>query len=65
MVLLLPAAVICTSVFSQNVENLTLKNFQPVSIYKVPETKVEKAKFNVIDFHSHDYPKTGAEVFTI
>jgi hypothetical protein len=53
---------VCTSVFSQDVENLTLKNFKPVSIYKIPQTKVAKAKFSVIDFHSHDYPKTDAEV---
>lgn len=47
---------------SQNAENLKLKSFHPVSIYKIPETKVEKAKYPVIDFHSHDYPKTDAEV---
>jgi predicted TIM-barrel fold metal-dependent hydrolase len=46
----------------QDVDNLKLKDYQPVSIYKVPQTIVEKAKFPVIDFHSHDYPKTDAEV---
>lgn len=54
----------CTSVFLQDAENLKLKDFQPVSIYKVPQTRVEKAKFPVIDFHSQDYPKTNAEVDT-
>ena len=56
------AEIFCTSVLSQDAKNLKLKDFQPVSIYKVPQTKVEKAKFPVIDFHSHDYPKTDAEV---
>ena len=48
--------------FCQDVNNLKLKDYHPVSIYKVPVTKIEKAKFAVIDFHSHDYPKTDAEV---
>jgi predicted TIM-barrel fold metal-dependent hydrolase len=46
----------------QDVNDLKLKDFHPVSIYKIPETKVEKAKYAVTDFHSHDYPKTDAEV---
>src|SRR3954452_15844896 len=48
--------------FAQDVNNLKLKDYHPVSIYKVPQTKVEKAKYPVIDFHSHDYLKTNAEV---
>lgn len=44
------------------VDTLKLKNFRPVSIYKVPQTKIEKAKYPVIDFHSHDDLKTDAEV---
>jgi uncharacterized protein len=47
---------------AQDTDSLRLKNFRPVSIYKVPQTKIEKAKFPVIDFHSHDYPKSDAEV---
>src|SRR4051812_17122309 len=48
--------------FAQNVDTLKLKDFRPVSIYKIPQTKVVKAKYPIIDFHSHDYPKTDAEV---
>jgi hypothetical protein len=48
----------------QDVDNLKLKDYQPVSIYKVPQTKVKRAKFPVIDFHSHDYPKSDSEVDT-
>lgn len=60
--MLLIVETICIATLGQNVDNLKLKNFRPVSIYKVPETKVERAKFPVIDFHSHDYPKSDAEV---
>ena len=46
----------------QSVNDLRLKDFHPVSIYKTPQTKIEKAKYPVIDFHSHDYPKTDKQV---
>ncbi len=58
---LLSFLVIETS-FCQDVNNLKLKDYRPVSIYKVPQTKIEKAKYPVTDFHSHDYPKTDAGV---
>jgi len=48
--------------FSQDVNNIRLKDYRPVSIYKIPETEVKKAKYPVIDMHSHDYPKTDAGV---
>ncbi len=56
------ALITCTTAFGQDMDNLKLKDYRPVSIYKVPQTKIEKAKFPVIDFHSHDYPKSDAEV---
>lgn len=34
---------------------ILLKDFAPVSIFNIPETFVQKGKFEVIDFHSHDY----------
>src|ERR1700675_4330661 len=48
--------------FCQDVNNLKLKGYHPVSIYKIPQIKIEKAKYPVIDFHSHDYPKSDKEV---
>jgi hypothetical protein len=51
-----------TIAICQNVNDLKLKDFHPVSIYKTPQTKVEKAKYPVIDFHSHDYPKTEEQI---
>ena len=46
----------------QDVTNLKLKDFRPESVYKIPITKIKKAKFPVIDMHSHDYAKTDADV---
>jgi len=48
--------------FCQNVNNLKLKDYHPVSIYNIPQTKVDKAKYPVIDMHSHDYAIADAEV---
>jgi len=46
----------------QDVNNLKLRDFRPVSIYKIPKTNIERSKFPVVDFHSHDYPKSDGEV---
>jgi predicted TIM-barrel fold metal-dependent hydrolase len=43
-------------------ETLLLKDYRPQSIYKIPITEVAKAKFPVIDMHSHPYAKTAAEI---
>ena len=39
-----------------------LKNYRPVSIYKTPQANIQKARYPAIDMHSHDYPKTDAEI---
>lgn len=41
-------------------EKLLLKNYKPKSIYNIPRTHVEKAKYPAIDVHSHPYAR-GAE----
>ena len=38
---------------SQDVDNLKLKDYRPVSIYKVPVTNVIKAKYQAIETHAH------------
>lgn len=43
-------------------DKLLLKDYRPRSIYKIPETRVEKARYPVIDVHSHDYGPTDAQV---
>ena len=54
--------VITVSMKAQVADTLKLKNFHPVSIYKIPVTTVPKARYPVTDFHSHDYPETDAGV---
>ena len=36
-------------------ETLLLKNYRPVSVFKLPEHHPDHPKFTVIDMHSHDY----------
>lgn len=42
--------------------DILLRDYKPKSIYKVPITKVERAKFPAIDMHSHTYANTKAEL---
>ena len=41
---------------------LLLKDFRPQSIYNIPKTSVDKAKYPIIDMHSHTYAKTEEQV---
>jgi len=43
-------------------ETLLLKDFRPKSVYNVPQTKIDKARFPVIDMHTHDYARTSGQV---
>jgi predicted TIM-barrel fold metal-dependent hydrolase len=43
-------------------EKLLLKDYRPKSIYKIPRTSVEKAKYPVIDMHAHVYAKTHKQI---
>jgi uncharacterized protein len=44
-------------------ENILLKDFQPFSLYKIPVTIIGKARFPVIDMHTHGrYAKDRNEV---
>jgi uncharacterized protein len=43
-------------------ETLLLKDYHPQSIYNIPQTTVKKAKYPVIDMHSHPYAKTPEQV---
>ena len=45
-------------------ETLLLKDYRPVSIYKIPVTPIERARYPIIDMHSHPYAKTDAEIAT-
>jgi len=51
------------AVFSQqNVNDLKLKDFRPVSIYKTPTANITRAKYPAYDMHTHDYVKDKAGV---
>ncbi len=43
-------------------DQILLKDYKPRSIFKIPETRVEKARYPVIDVHSHDYARTDDNV---
>ena len=43
-------------------DQLQLKDYRPRSIFRIPQTRVEKARFPVIDVHSHAYARTDEEV---
>ena len=43
-------------------KDILLKDYDPVSIYKIPKTTVGKAKYPVIEMHSHPYASTAAEI---
>ncbi|HTL15610.1 MAG TPA: amidohydrolase, partial [Patescibacteria group bacterium] len=47
---------------AQTPEQLLLKDYRPKSIFKIPETRVEKARYPIIDVHSHDYARTAADI---
>ena len=43
-------------------DTILLKDYRPESIYKIPVTEIAKAKFPIIDMHSHPYAKTTREI---
>jgi predicted TIM-barrel fold metal-dependent hydrolase len=43
-------------------ETILLKDYRPKSIYKIPVTKIDKAKYPIIDMHSHPYAKNPQQI---
>jgi uncharacterized protein len=58
--LVLGAAGLCAA--QDSPEKILLKDYRPQSIFKIPRTNVPKAKFRVIDIHSHAYARTEEEI---
>lgn len=57
------AILINSSLFGQtSPDNLLLKDYRPESIFKVPVTIIKKAKYPVIDIHSHPFVKSEAQL---
>lgn len=61
-ILAIALASVFNCVKAQDIDHLLLKDFRPVSIYKIPVTHLNKAAYAVIDIHSHDYAQTEKEV---
>ena len=43
-------------------ETILLKDYRPKSIYKIPVTEIDKAKYPITDMHSHPYAKTAQKI---
>ena len=41
---------------------ILLKDFAPEVINNIPKTHVERAKFDIIDMHAHDYASSEEEI---
>jgi predicted TIM-barrel fold metal-dependent hydrolase len=48
--------------FSQQPENIKLKDYRPISLYATPQTILNHAKYNVIDVHSHPYARSEEQL---
>ena len=44
------------------VDTILLNNFRPQVVNNIPQTRVERAKFPIIDMHSHDYAETAEQI---
>jgi predicted TIM-barrel fold metal-dependent hydrolase len=62
IIILSLSTIVCLKAMAQNPDTILLKNYRPKSIYHIPVTKVDKARFAVIDMHSHPYAKTVEEI---
>jgi predicted TIM-barrel fold metal-dependent hydrolase len=61
--LLISVAITSQVSFSQNeADKILLKDYKPVSIYKIPVTIPERARYQVTDMHSHPYASSEAEI---
>ena len=43
-------------------KTILLKDYRPKSIFKVPVSEISKARFPIIDMHSHPYAETPEQV---
>lgn len=50
--------------YSQSGNNLLLKNYRPISIYKTNNENIHRAVYPAIDMHSHDYAATEEDIDT-
>ncbi|MHB2147948.1 amidohydrolase family protein [Calditrichota bacterium LG25] len=43
-------------------ETLLLKDYNPQSIYRIPRTEVKRARYPIIDIHSHPYAQSEQDI---
>lgn len=60
--LLLILCFISTFLRAQDPNDIKLKDYRPHSIFNVPVTQVNSAKYKVIDMHSHDYATSKDDI---
>ena len=58
----LQAALAASAADEASPDQILLKDFHPQSIYQIPQTRVEKARYPIIDVHSHNYARTESDV---
>ena len=52
----------CTAEKHDDPNVILLKNYRPQPIYNIPKTHVDKAKFPIIDIHTHPYARTKEQI---
>lgn len=48
--------------FCQSGNDLLLKDYRPVSIYKSPQANISRAAYPIVDMHSHDFAATQEDI---
>ena len=43
-------------------DQILLKDFAPVVVNNIPVTRVERARYDIIDMHAHDYAASEEEI---
>lgn len=61
-VLMLAACAALAAAAELPTDKLLLKDYRPQSIFKIPETHIDRARFPVIDMHAHSYAANAGEV---
>ena len=69
LLLLAVSALVCVACSTKKeektenpLEKILLAEYVPQNVNNIPSTKVEKAKFPIIDMHSHDYAESDADI---
>jgi predicted TIM-barrel fold metal-dependent hydrolase len=57
-----PILVVVSAYAASSPDEILLKDYKPRSIFKIPESRVEKARYPIVDVHSHDYGRTDADL---